>query len=81
MTPERAYTGTDRRNCPLRRVVKRVFVTNRYCRHGEGCIVHTLECGHDVVAKQSCGEPARKRCFECVRKGAHLPVGEERVQK
>jgi hypothetical protein len=52
-------------NDTLRKVVRTRFVTNKYCRIGEGCIWHSLECGHETVNKQSDGTPSRKRCREC----------------
>lgn len=51
----------------LRKVIRRNFLTNKYCRPNEGCTEHVLECGHSVICKQSCGDPARKQCLECER--------------
>lgn len=55
-------------NFPLRKVLKTVDTTNKYCRPGEGCRWHHLECGHQVITKQSAGFPARKRCRDCANK-------------
>lgn len=43
---------------PLRKVTRREYYSNKYCRHGEGRIEHTLECGHAVLEKQSAGSPS-----------------------
>ena len=50
---------------PLRRVVTREFMVTRYNRRGEGSYFDTLECGHIVRAKQSAGQPSRRRCRRC----------------
>jgi hypothetical protein len=52
---------------PLRLVVKRRDVTTKYCRPGEGSRWHILECGHEIITKQSAGIPLKKRCPECAR--------------
>lgn len=52
-------------NYPLRKVVDVQFMTTRYNRLGEGTNRFTLECGHQVFAKLSQGEPKNKRCREC----------------
>jgi hypothetical protein len=50
---------------PFRKVIRHYDTTNRYCRPGEGSRWHVLECGHEVVTKQSAGFPNKKRCREC----------------
>ena len=50
---------------PFRKVINTRETTNRYNRPGEGSRWHILECGHEVVTKQSAGTPAKKRCREC----------------
>ena len=50
---------------PFRLVVGTRNVTNKYCRPNEGCRWHHLECGHEIVRKQSYGFHARMRCPEC----------------
>jgi hypothetical protein len=50
---------------PLRKVIKTNETTNRYNRPGEGSRWHILECGHEIVTKQSAGFPSKKRCREC----------------
>lgn len=54
---------------PFKRVVKRRFVAHKCARPGEGCTIHTLECLHEVVRKQSYGNPQRMRCGMCEREG------------
>jgi len=54
---------------PLRRVVRSEYRPTKYNRDGEGPVIHFLECGHYVWAKQSAGYPKRKRCWECARDG------------
>ena len=66
-----AWGGMERsirRRSPLRRVVNRHYYTNKYCRPGEGSIMHSLECEHDIFTKKSYGEPQRMRCRECAMK-------------
>jgi hypothetical protein len=48
-------------------VVNTRNVTNKYCRPGEGCRWHHLECGHEIVRKQSYGYHKRMRCPECLQ--------------
>ncbi len=50
---------------PLKRVVKTYDYSDPRCRPGEGSRVHTLECGHEIRAKQSFGFPRKKRCRDC----------------
>jgi hypothetical protein len=56
-------------SAPLRKVVKVRFLITKYNRPGEGTNEFTLECGHQVLAKQSAGDPKMKRCRECWRSG------------
>ena len=51
----------------MRRVIRREWTTNKYCRPGEGRIEHHLECGHTVLTKQSDGTPLKKHCRDCER--------------
>jgi hypothetical protein len=50
---------------PFRTVISTEEMTNKYCRPGEGCRRFNLECGHWTIAKQSAGNPKRKRCRDC----------------
>jgi hypothetical protein len=50
---------------PFRKVISTEELTNKYCRPGEGCRRFNLECGHWTIAKQSNGNPRRKRCRDC----------------
>jgi hypothetical protein len=56
---------------PLKKVVRRQNWTNKYCRPGEGRRTHYLECGHEIMTKQSDGYPRRKRCEECHRQASN----------
>lgn len=61
----RYYPDPEYMNYPLKAVTGTVELTNKYCRPGEGCRRHNLECGHYVICKQSAGFARRKRCRDC----------------
>lgn len=50
---------------PFVKVVGFQFVTNRYCRRGEGSNRIILACGHEHYQKASVPVPRRKRCRDC----------------
>jgi hypothetical protein len=52
-----------------KKVVNRIYSSNKYNRIGEGKTEHILECGHSVLTKQSYGAPARMHCNECQGSG------------
>lgn len=55
---------------PYRRVVSTKFYQPKNAKIGHGSVGHTLECGHEVFAKKSCGYPAKKRCLWCLWEGS-----------
>lgn len=49
------------------RVVNVRFSQPRNAKIGHGSNIFHLACGHEIRAKQSDGNPARKHCRECAQ--------------